>query len=210
MSAPTQADLKTACDALSRADKALAKAYKAIGVPTWRTRPQTYETLATSVAYQLISTKAAAAIWARTKTALGDITPETMLGAQEDTLRAAGLSRPKIAHLKSIASAIKTDALNLSRVTQAPLKDARKELLAVKGIGPWTAALFLLYARGEMDVLPTADVGLMEAYKRLSGAKTRLDAKAFTAAGENWRPYRGVAAHLLWGWLNAERARAST
>jgi DNA-3-methyladenine glycosylase II len=208
MSTPTQADLKTACEALSRADKALAKAYKAIGVPTWRSRPQTYETLATSVAYQLISTKAAAAIWARVKSTLGDITPKTVLAANDGTLRTAGLSRPKIAHLKSIATAIETDALNLDRLMQAPLKDARKELLAVKGIGPWTAALFLVYARGEMDVLPTADIGLMEAYKQLSGARSRLDAKTFAQAAGNWRPYRGVAAHLLWGWLNAERAKS--
>ncbi|MEL7130350.1 MAG: DNA-3-methyladenine glycosylase 2 family protein, partial [Pseudomonadota bacterium] len=85
---------------------------------------------------------------------------------------------------------------------------ARKELVAVKGIGPWTAELFLLYARGEMDAFPVADVGLMEAHKRLSDAPARMDRDAFTTHAERWRPWRGVAAHLLWAWLNRERANA--
>ena len=88
------------------------------------------------------------------------------------------------------------------------MDNARKELLAVKGIGPWTADLFLLYALGKMDAFPIGDVGLMEAHKRLSGAEERMTAKAFTAHAEIWQPYRGVAAHLLWGWLNAERSGA--
>lgn len=207
MSTPSQADIETACRALGLKDKALARAYKAIGAPSWRARPRAYETLATSVAYQLISTKAAASIWGRVTEALPDITPETMLATDDEILRTAGLSRPKISHLKSIATAIETGALNLERLSTSPLQDARKELLAVKGIGPWTAELFLLYALGEMDAFPIGDVGLMEAYKRLSGEEDRMTAKAFTAHAEQWRPYRGVAAHLLWGWLNAERAK---
>ena len=208
MTLPTQGQIKSACEALAKSDAGLAKAYKAIGPPQWRARPLTYETLATSVAYQLISTKAAAAIWARVKDALPSITPDTMLACPDDTLRAAGMSRPKISHLKSIAASMQAGTLNLERVSTSPLEEARKELLAVKGIGPWTAELFLLYARGEMDAFPTGDVGLMEAYKHLSGATERMTAKAFTAHAEGWRPYRGVAAHLLWGWLNAERAKA--
>ena len=85
---------------------------------------------------------------------------------------------------------------------------ARAELLAVKGIGPWTADLFLLYAAGKMDAFPHGDVGLMEAHKRLGGYDTRMTNKDFSAHAEAWRPNRGVAAHLLWGWLNAERAKA--
>jgi len=119
--------------------------------------------LPTSVAYQLLSTKAASAIWARVTDALPDITPDTILAADEEPLRTAGLSRPKIAHLKSIATAIKTDVLNLDRIAGASLEEAHKELLTVKGI----------YA-------------------------------------DLWKPYRGVAAHLLWGWVNAQRTKAKT
>lgn len=207
MTAPSPAKIKTACQALGQDDPALARAYAEIGVPDWRARPLSYETLATSVAYQLISTRAAASIWGRVKAAFPDITPAAILAAEEAHLRTLGLSRPKINHLKSIANAIETGTLNLHRVASAPLPQARKELLCVKGIGPWTADLFLLYARGEMDSFPIGDVGLMEAYKQLSDADHRMDAKAFAAMAKNWQPYRGVAAHLLWGWLNAQRAK---
>ena len=88
MTLPTQGQIKSACEALAKSDPGLAKAYKAIGVPQWRARPLAYETLATSVAYQLISTKAAAAIWARVKDALPSVTPDTMLACPDDTLRA--------------------------------------------------------------------------------------------------------------------------
>lgn len=208
MTAPKRTKIKTACEALSSTDPALARAYEEIGVPDWRARPRAYSTLATTIAYQQISTRAAASIWGRVTDALPEITPVIMLETTEEDLRALGLSRPKISHLKSIANAIETDALNLDRIADSSLEDARKELLAVKGIGPWTAELFLLYALGEMDAFPVADVGLMEAHKRLSGANARMDTKAFTAHAAIWKPYRGVAAHLLWGWLNAERAKA--
>lgn len=207
MTAPGKAKIKSACEHLSKADPALARAYQAIGLPEWRARPATYETIATTIAYQLISTKAAASIWGRVTAGLDTITPAVILATEDEALRAFGLSGPKVSHLKSVATAMETDALNLERLARAPLDEARKELLNVKGIGPWTANIFLLSALGEMDAFPAGDVALMETHKRLSGAPTRMDTKAFTKHAENWRPYRGVAAHLLWGWLNAERAK---
>ena len=208
MPAPTQQTLAKACAALSLADPALARAHTEIGLPTWRTRPAAYETIATVIAYQQISTRAAASIWARVTGGLGTITPQTLLDTEEDRLRSFGLSRPKVAHLKSVANAVDTGALDLAALPRLPADEARAHLIAVKGIGPWTAELYLLYVLGEVDAFPTADLGLMEAYKRLSDAETRLDKAAFTAQGEAWRPWRGVAAHLLWDWLNAERAKA--
>lgn len=205
MPAPTQADLTKACAALSKADPALARAHKEIGLPTWRTRPAAFETIATVIAYQQISTKAAASIWARVTEGLPNITPQTLLDTDEDTLRSFGLSRPKVAHLKSVAAAIDTGALDLAALPAMPVDEARAHLTAVKGIGPWTAELYLLYALGKLDAFPTADLGLMEAYKRLSGAESRLDKAAFARQGDQWKPWRGVAAHLLWDWLNANR-----
>ena len=130
-----------------------------------------------------------------------------MLAADPEAIRLCGMSRPKVAHLISIAEAMVSGRLDLARVCAAPLDEARAELLAVRGIGPWTAELVLLYAAGALDAFPTADVGLMEAHKRLGAYDTRMTAKAFTAHAERWRPYRGVAAHLLWGWLHVDRAR---
>lgn len=209
MTAPSPRTLKAACERLAAADTALARAYAAIDVPVWRAGEPSYAMLGRLISHQQISTRAAAAIWARVEAHLGGVTAEAMLSADPEAIRLCGMSRPKVAHLTSIAEAMVSGELNLARVCAAPLEDARRELVAVRGIGPWTAELFLLYAVGATDAFPTADVGLMEAYRQLAGHETRMPAKAFTALAEGWRPYRGVATHLLWGWLNAQRAGES-
>ena len=207
MSAPSQADLVEACTWLSERDTALARAHTELGVPTWRYQTPDYAVIARMIAFQQITTKAAASIWARVEEALGTVSTASVLAASDDTLRGCGLSRPKVSHLRSIADAIESGALDLTRVYSANMEAARAELIAVKGIGPWTADLFLLYC-GRLDAFPVGDVGLMEAYRQLSGHEERYASKAFTELAEAWRPWRGVAAHLLWGWINAERAKA--
>lgn len=209
MTAPTKRTLKAACERLAAADIALSHAYEAIGVPVWRSGEPSYAMLGRMVSHHQISTRAARAIWTRVETYLGEVTAEAMLDADPEAIRLCGMSRPKVAHLTSIAQAIVSGQLNLARVCSAPLGEARAELVSVKGIGPWTAELFLLYAVGALDALPTGDVGLMEAHRQLGDYDTRMDAKAFTKHAQRWRPHRGVAAHLLWGWLNAERARGA-
>jgi len=205
--APPKRKLKAACDHLATTDQALARAYDVIGVPAWRSNAPTYALLGSMISHQQISLSAAAAIWGRVEGFLGEVTAQNMLDADPEAIRACGMSRPKVAHLISIAEAMVSGQLNLARVCAAPLDEARKELLSVRGIGPWTAELFLLYAVGAMDAFPVADVGLMEAHKRLGAYEIRMDSKAFTAHADRWRPFRGVAAHLLWGWLHVDRAR---
>lgn len=208
MTAPPPAKIRTACETLAGLDPALAHAYEAIGVPAWRASEPTYALLAKTVVYQLVSTRAADAIWGRVAAFLDEVTPERVLSCDQEQLRACGLSGPKLSHMNTIAAAMRDGTLDLARVEAADVDAARTELLAVKGIGPWTADLFLLYAVGKVDAFPHGDVGLMEAHKRLGGYDTRMTNKDFSAHAEGWRPHRGVAAHLLWGWLNAERAKA--
>ena len=194
---------QAACDALCAIDPALARAYDVIGLPDWRDTEPVYQSLARTIVYQLISTKAGDAIWGRVQTwAGGDVTHHAILDAEEDTLRACGLSGPKIRHMKSVANAVHTDALPLAEMHDMNDSDARKCLIAVKGIGPWTAELFIMCALKRMDAFPEGDVGLMESLRLLQNAEERLTAKAFLAHADNWRPYRGMAAHLLWGYIN--------
>jgi DNA-3-methyladenine glycosylase II len=208
MTAPNAMTLIAACETLSAADPALARAYDDIGVPDWRSAAPSYAMLARMIAYQQLSTKAAGTIWGRVCERYGeDLPPTAILTADDGDLRACGLSRPKVCYLNTIAEAVVTGTLCFDRLCAAPLDEARKELTAVKGIGPWTAELFLLYAVGATDAFPPGDVGLMEAHRMLSDQKRRMEAAAFTAHAERWRPYRGVATHLLWGWINAERAK---
>lgn len=207
MTKPNRRKLKVACEVLCQSDPALARAYEELGIPDWRYGSAEYVTLARMIAYQQITTKAAATIWGRVEAHIGEITPEAILAADHDGLRSCGLSRPKINHLNSIAEAVVSGALNLDRVRKVALEDARRELVAVKGIGPWTAELFLLYS-GVLDAFPPGDVGLMEAHRLLLDAENRMEIKAFTQHAEVWRPYRGVAAHMLWNWLNTRRENA--
>lgn len=210
MNGPARDVLRAACVELAERDEGLARAYRESGLPVWRSVEANYATLARIVVYQLISTKAAEAIWMRVAARYPDVTARDILNDNEDALRACGLSRPKVGHMQTIAEAVASGALDFERLTDVPMDAARNELLAVKGIGPWTAETFLMNGLGKVDAFPTGDVGLMEAYRQLSGAEKRHDIKGFTALAEGWRPYRGVAAHLLYGWLNLQRARQAS
>jgi DNA-3-methyladenine glycosylase II len=197
---------------LAKAVKHLAKqceimeaAHDYVGVPEWRVRPSGYAGLARIIAYQQLSTKAASTIWGRVEALVGKVTPATVLAADIDALRACGMSRPKISHIRSIATAIEDGSLNLKRIAKASDADAQAELVAVKGIGPWTADIYLMSALGRWDVFPHADIGLSEAYRMISGQRKRHPPKKFLRTGERWRPYRGVAAHMLWAYINAAR-----
>lgn len=205
MNAPSVSILREACETLSARSRPLAKAYDAVGLPVWRTANPTYQTLARSVVYQLISTRAADAIWQRVLDRHPSISADAILNDDEEGLRSCGLSGPKVKHLQAIADAVRLGDLDFDRLLVLPIDKARQELLAVRGIGPWTAESFLMMAIGHLDAFPIGDVGLMESHKRLSGAPERDDKKAFTARAERWRPYRAVAAHLLYGWLKATR-----
>ena len=112
---------------------------------------------------------------------------------------------PKPGSLRSIAEAVESGALNFRRIARASDEAAQAELVAVKGIGPWTADVYLMFCLGRWDVFPHADIGLSEAYRMISGERKRHPPKKFLKTGERWRPYRGVAAHMLWSYINAAR-----
>ncbi|MCI4645448.1 MAG: DNA-3-methyladenine glycosylase 2 family protein [Hyphomonadaceae bacterium] len=207
MTAPAPEQLKQACEALAERDAALARAYDEIGVPAWRTGPCSFEALAKMLAYQQVSTKAGAAIWSRVEALVDTMTANSVLALEDDLLRGAGLSRAKVRYIKAIATSECEGSLCFERVLNGPREDAHKELVAVTGIGPWSAQVFLLTATGCLDAWPPGDVGLMESYRQLSEAEERHTSKAFCTLAEAWAPWRGVATHLLWGWLNEMRDR---
>jgi DNA-3-methyladenine glycosylase II len=190
---------------LASSCETIAAAHARVGVPAWRTRPGDYAGLARIIAYQQLSSKAAGTIWGRVETLVGKVTPAAILDADFDALRACGLSRPKISHIRSIAEAVKDGSLNLKRVAKATDENAQAELVAVKGIGPWTADVYLMFCLGRWDVFPHADIGLSEAYRMITNQKKRHEPKKFLKTGERWRPYRGVAAHMLWSYINHVR-----
>lgn len=159
------------------------------------------------VVSQQVSTASAAAIFARLRAALDPLEAATLLDAPEATLRGVGLSAGKILTLRAIAAAISDGRLPLDALAGLPADEAAAKLTAIRGIGPWTAQLYLLSCLGHADAWPPGDIALEEAARLALGLETRPDRAALARIAEHWRPHRAVAARLLWGYYRARKAR---
>ena len=113
-------------------------------------------------------------------------------------IRATGFSRAKVAFIKDLATHVLDGRLDLKRLKRHPDEEVMRQLVAVKGIGRWTAEIFLMFRLGRLDVLPADDLGLMNAVHRVYRLRKRPDAKKLRQMGEEWRPYRSIAAWYLW------------
>ncbi|HEX2655318.1 MAG TPA: DNA-3-methyladenine glycosylase 2 family protein [Xanthobacteraceae bacterium] len=203
----TEEDLDQGLAALVALDPRLADVFAIGGRPPLRRRPHGFAGLAAIVVAQQLSTASAGAIWARLSAALDPLDHETLLRTRAAKLQRCGLSAPKINTLKTIARAIKQGTLNLSNLGEHAADDAHAMLTAVKGIGPWTADVYLLFCLGHADAWPAGDLALQEAAKLAFGLKTRPTSKEMGSLAEAWRPLRGVAAYLLWAYYRAVKGR---
>ena len=157
-----------------------------------------------SIASQQLSTKAADTIFRR----FCDLfppdrrpTPDRVMTLTDDEIRAVGYSRPKVSFLKDLASHVLDGRLDLKGLTKHPDDEVMRQLVAVKGIGRWTAEIFLMFRLGRPDILPADDLGLMNAVQRAYGKRKRPTSTQLRKMGEPWRPYRSVAAWYLWASL---------
>jgi DNA-3-methyladenine glycosylase II len=203
--APTPTEIAAAREALAKADPALAEAHGAMPVFEWRLRPGGYLGLFRMIVEQQVSVAAAASIWKRVTEGLGEITPEQVLAHDIEALRAFGLSGQKAKYGREIALAHVEGRIDLDHVERLSDQEAIAALTAIKGVGKWTAETYLMFCEGRTDVFPGGDVALQEAMRWADGAETRPNEKQAYARAEIWRPHRGVAAHLLWGWYGAVR-----
>ena len=178
------------------------------GPPPLRRREPGFAGLAAIIVSQQVSVASAAAIFTRLEARLNPLTAAAALAAGEATLKACGLSGPKIRGILSAARAVAEEGLDLANLAALPAADAHRQLVAVKGIGPWTADIFLLFCLGHPDAFPAGDLALQEAAKLALGLRARPDAKSLEARAERWRPFRGVAARMLWAYYAAAKARA--
>lgn len=200
---PTIPDAKilaAARTALVRADPALAQAHDRTPVFEWRARPGGFEGLLRMIVEQQVSTASAAAIWRRVREGLDEVTPETLLAHPVETLRGWGLSGQKVTYGREIALAQVEGRIDLERMSALNDEEAVAVLTAIKGVGRWTAETYLMFCEGRTDVFPGGDVALQEALRWADRAEARPNEKQTYARAEAWRPHRGVAAHLLWGW----------
>lgn len=190
--------LKAGLAELIARDPAIARAVAEGSVPTLRRRPEGLEGLAWIVIGQQVSVASAEAIYGRFKAAFPDMRAERLREADEAAFRAAGLSGPKIRTLRAVADAVASGALRLDALGAMPADDAHAALVAVHGIGPWTADIYLLFCLGHADAFAAGDLALQEGARLVHGLAERPSAKALTAMAEAWRPWRGVAAKVLW------------
>ena len=159
-----------------------------------------FEALCMSIASQQLSVKAAATIFSR----FCDLfpkrkpTPARVMTLSDDQIRAVGFSRPKVSFIKDLATHVLDGRLDLKGLREHADEEVMRQLVAVKGIGRWTAEVFLMFRLGRPDILPADDLGLMNAVQRAYGLRARPDAKKLRKMGEIWKPHRSVAAWYLW------------
>ena len=168
--------------------------------------PEAYGALVRSIVGQQLSTKAAATIYGRLVELFGGRTPTPveLLAADPEQVRAAGLSRPKVAYLRSLAEHVESRELELDRLTELPDEEVVAQLTAVKGLGRWTADMFLIFHLRRPDVLPVGDLGIRRAVERAYELPGLPDAAELTEIGEPWRPNRSLASLYLWRSLDSE------
>lgn len=187
---------------LADLDPDFARAYAAAGVPQIRSRPRGFTTLLKVICSQQISTAAARAIMACLEAAVSPLTAEGFLAETDADLRALGLSRQKIEYGKALARAVSEGTLNFRKTHRMEDEAVIEELTKIKGIGRWSAEVYLLFALRRPDIWPVDDLAVVVAMQRIKGLAKRPGRKEMMALAENWRPLRSVAARLCWHYYN--------
>jgi DNA-3-methyladenine glycosylase II len=189
---------RAALDRLIARDPDLAGIEARAGPLPWRTRSPGFPGLLQAIVAQQISNQAAAAIWGRLRAVGGALEPAGMLALSDESLRAAGLSRPKISHCRSLATAFVDGVLTADGIAAMEDEAAVAAIAAVRGLGRWTAEVYLLFALGRHDVFPAGDIALQASVAHLKGLPERPGPSVLREMADSWRPARGLAARLLW------------
>jgi DNA-3-methyladenine glycosylase II len=190
--------LREDLDAVAAREPRLAVELARIGYPEPRLRARGYKTLLRTIVGQQVSVAAAASMWGKLEAELGpDFTPACVLKRDFDTLRACGLSRQKQGYARSLCELVEAGELDFEGLPEGD-EDAIELLTRIKGIGRWSAEIYLLFAEGRPDIWPAGDLAVQEGVKRLLGLEERPAEKATRALAEPWAPQRGAMAIFTW------------
>ena len=203
----SDADLQAGLARLVAADPRLAPIAEKAGRFSLRRREAGYAGLCAIVCGQQLSTASAAAIRNRLFAAFDPFHHDSVRRARTDKLKRLGLSAPKIKSIREIGKAVAQGRIDLDRIGEMDADAAHAALVALHGIGPWSADIYLLFCLGHSDAFPAGDLAVQEAARIAFGLRKRPDAKALAKLAEAWRPWRGVAAHLLWAYYHAVKKR---
>jgi DNA-3-methyladenine glycosylase II len=201
----SQKSLARAARELAARDKMLAAIYAAHGdPPLWR-RPTGFATLVHIILEQQVSLSSAKAMLVRLEAAIQPFTPERLIELGDGSLRSLGVTRQKSAYLVHLAGSIVSRELSFARLARMSDDDARMALTRIKGIGAWSADVYLLMAMRRADIWPAGDLALAVAMQELKRLPTRPAPVELERLAEQWRPYRAVAARMLWQYYLGRR-----
>jgi DNA-3-methyladenine glycosylase II len=203
----SESDVEAGLAALIAADPRLGEVLTVAGQVPLRRRPSGLEGLVRTIVAQQLSTASAEAIWGRLRAAYDPFDHNVLRRARARKLQRVGLSAAKIRTLKAIAAAIEAGAVDFEALTAMSAEDAHGALTAIHGIGPWTADIYLLSCLGHADAWPAGDLALQEAVRLAFRLERRPTAKDMVPLAEPWRPWRAVAARLLWSYYRAVKRR---
>ncbi|HJU74765.1 MAG TPA: hypothetical protein VJ717_13545 [Gemmatimonadaceae bacterium] len=195
---------------LKKSDPVMARIIAAVGPCRFKTRSEGthYQAVFRSILYQQLAGPAALAIHRRVQGLYGgrDPEPDELLGTSDDILRGAGLSRQKLAYLRDLSARVANREVELEDIERLPNQDVITSLTRVKGVGRWTAEMFLIFRLGRMDVLPDLDLGVRNAIKRAYRLRKLPTAERVHKIGAKWAPYRSVATWYLWRSVDGDAA----
>jgi DNA-3-methyladenine glycosylase II len=194
----SERDLHAGLDALAAIEPAFGAAIARVGYPAPRIRQRGYATLLRTIVGQQVSVRAADAVWRKLETQVGDPNdPAVIAAASDEALRACGFSRQKTGYARSLAEEVTSGRLDLAHLP-ADDEEAIAQLIRVKGIGRWSAEVYLLFAEGRADIWPAGDLAVQIEVGRILGHDTRPSEKLTRELAEAWRPHRGAAAIFTW------------
>lgn len=186
------------CDKLAKAEPGFHNILQSHGYPPMWTRPANFATLIYIILEQQVSLASAKAAYLKLKRKLGRITPSRLLELTDEEMRACYFSRQKTIYARDLAGMILSKNLQLSKVALMPEPEIRNSLKRVKGIGDWTADIYLIFALQHSDIFPTGDLALMQALKEVLQLKHHTTKEEIILRAESWRPHRSVATMMFW------------
>lgn len=198
----TAEQIRIGIDSVAAVEPAFGRALAAADYPEPRIRPTGYRTLLRTIVGQQVSVAAAASVWRKLEEELGeDMAPQTLLERDFDSLRSCGLSRQKQGYARSLCELVVSGDLPLENLPRDD-EEAIAELVRIKGIGRWSAEIYLLFAEGRPDIWPAGDLAVMAGLHKILALSERPSEKEARAMSQAWRPHRGAIAIFTWHCYN--------
>lgn len=186
------------CDCLAKKDKTLRSIIKQHGYPPMWTRPATFQSLVLFILEQQVSLASAYAAFKKLKEKIGYVTPDKILSMTDEEMQACYFSRQKIVYARELATAIKAKRVTLKKLSLLPDEEVRSILIQLKGIGHWTIDVYLMHSLQRTDLFPLGDIALVNSLKETKQLPKDTSKEDMLKIAESWRPYRTIAAMILW------------